>query len=95
MNNCVTPDEMAKVRYVAKGYSNRYKPYLVHDTSTLRISSIRIAVSISSVMRFRLFSHDVTQAYLQIKSNLSRNAFIRPKKDERKIFRLNEVECPG
>lgn len=38
LKNCDTPDEKAKVRYVAQGFDDHEKPYMVHDTSTLRIS---------------------------------------------------------
>lgn len=47
LKNYGTPDEKAKVRYVAQGFSDGDKPYMVHDTNTLRKSSIRI-VFISS-----------------------------------------------
>lgn len=52
---------------------------MVHYTSALRVSSVRIVLSVSVVMWFRLFSHNVTEAYLQRKSNLTRKVNISPK----------------
>lgn len=90
LKNFDTPEEKAKVRYFAQGFSDRVKPYMVHDVSTFRISSIRMVMSIAATMGFRLFSHDVTQAYLQSKSHMTRDVYIRPKKDGRKILGLND-----
>lgn len=39
-------------------------------------------------MGFRLFSHDVTQAYLKSKSNLSCQVYIRPKENDKDVFGL-------
>lgn len=43
-------------------------------------------------MGFRLFSHDVTQAYLQSKSNLTRKVFIRPKRKDMDVLGLRSGE---
>lgn len=60
-----TPNEMVKVRFVAKGLDDRHKPFMVHDTSTLRSSSIQLIISNELIYNFRIFFHDFTQAYLQ------------------------------
>lgn len=93
LKNSNTPDENAKVRYVAQGYKDHEKPYLVHDMSTLRISSIRVIMSVAAVMKFRLFSHEVTQAYLQSKSHLTRKIFIRPKPQDRHVLGIKEGQA--
>lgn len=92
LKNYGTPEECAKVRYVAQGFRDRDKPYMVHDTSTLRISSIRLILSIAAVMQFRCFSHDVTQAYLQSKSHLTREVYIRPKERDKEILGVKDGE---
>lgn len=90
LKNCNTPGEKAKVRYVEQGFNDRDKPYMVHDVSTLRMSSIRIVLSTSAVVGLRLLWHDVTQAYLQSKSNLKREVYIRPKQRDRKILGIED-----
>lgn len=63
LKNYLTPNEQAKVRYIEQGYRDRDNPFLVYDASPLRISSIRMLLSVPSVLDFRLFIRDVTQAY--------------------------------
>lgn len=45
LKNYQTPNEQPKVRYVAQGYRDRYKPLQVHDASTLCVSSIEMLLS--------------------------------------------------
>lgn len=92
LKNCDTPDEKAKVRYVAQGFKDHDKPYMVHDVSTLRVSSIRTVLSVAVIKGFRIFSHDVTQAYLQSKTNLTRKVYIRPKQEDRKVLGIKNGE---
>lgn len=82
LKNYGTPNEKAKVRFIAQGFLDRDKSYVVHDTSTLRAASIRIILSVAAIERFRIFLHDVTQAYLQSKYELSRKIYIRPKRED-------------
>lgn len=89
LKNFGTPNEMAKVRYIAQGYNDPDKPFIVHDTSTLRASSIRWILSAASIHKFRIFSHDVTQAYLQSKDKLTRKIFIKPKKKDLDTFQIS------
>lgn len=95
LNNCGTPDENSKVRYVAQWYNYHDNPYLVHDTITLSISSVLVVMSIAAVDGFNLFSHDVMQYFMQIKSKLLRKLFIHPKKDDRKVLGLNYGKSLG
>lgn len=78
LKNYGTPSEQAKERYVAQGFDDKEKPYIVHDTSTLRASSIRAILSVAGVSGFRIYSHDVTQAYLQSKYKMTRDVYIQP-----------------
>lgn len=52
-----------------KEYKDHDKPTLIHDTNTIRLSCIRIVLSVASILGMRLFCHDVTQAYLQSMEN--------------------------
>lgn len=82
LNNCNTTAEKTKVQYFAQGFNDHDKHYLVNDTITLRISSNRTIPSFATIMVFLLFLHDVTQAYIQIKSRISQKVYKRPKKQD-------------
>lgn len=73
-----TDDEIWKARFVAQGYIDKEKQYLVHDTVTSRQYSSRILIGLASTHGFKLFSTDVTQAYLQSDGELLRDIFIKP-----------------
>lgn len=83
---------MAKVRYVAQVYADSSKEMLVHDVTALRPASIRIILSTAAVLALRLFSYNVTQAYLQATDLLTRLIFLRPKAEDRSLFGLADDE---
>lgn len=66
---------------------------MVHDSKTLRLSSIQIVLSIAAVRGFCVISHDFSQVYLQFKSVLTREVFIRPKQLVAKYYDLNMDNC--
>lgn len=84
--NWVPPAEMAKVGYVAQEFGDRHKPHMVHDASSLRVTSIRVILFVAEILDFRLFSHEVTQAYLQSKYMMTQDAYITPKLCDRPLF---------
>lgn len=92
LKNYGTPSEMAKVRFVAQGYRDKDKPFMVHDASSLRASSIRIILAVAACLGFRLFSHDVTQAYLQSKYRMTRDVYVDPKPADRHLFGIGDEE---
>lgn len=81
---------MAKIRFVAQGFHDKDKPFMVPNTSKLRSSSIRLILSAASIHKFLSFSHNVTQAYLQMKQKITRKIYIRIKKQDRESFGLEE-----
>lgn len=87
--NCYMTDEKGNVPIFSQGFSDHDKPNMVHDTSTLIISSIRIVFYIALVKGFRVFSRDLTQAYFQTKSILTRKVFTRPKMGISNFFDSN------
>lgn len=90
--NLWTPNELANLRYVAQGFKESYKTYMVHDTATMPAASFRQKISAVAVNALRVFSHDVTQAYLQSKEKVTRKIYIRPKREDFGIFGLDEEE---
>lgn len=85
-----TSDEKAKKRYIAQGYRDGDISYVAHNTSTLRASSICLILSVSDELGFHLFSHDVTQAYLQSKYKLTRKIYVQPEHEYLDIFGLKK-----
>ena len=73
-----TSKETYKARYVVQGYADKLKSSLVHDNPTARQFSVKILVGLAAVYGFRLFSTDVTQAYLQSTEKLMRDVYIKP-----------------
>ena len=62
-----TEKKFAEARYVAQGYNDKMKLFVVHDTPTLRQSSIKIIVNSACLLSFRISLLEITQAYLQSK----------------------------
>ena len=87
-----TPEEKPKARYVAQGHLDKAKPFMVHNLATLRQRSTRLLVSTSAVLRFRLFSHDINQAYLQSRDKLARTLYLDPRPEDRHLFDLTDDE---
>ena len=54
------------------------KRSFVHDTSSVRQFSVKLLVGLAALLDFRLFSTDVTQAYLQSAEELSRDVYVEP-----------------
>lgn len=77
---------MAKVRFVLQGFDDRGKAFMVHDTSTLPSTSIRLILSITATRNLFIFSQEVNQMYLQRKLKLTPKICIRVKKRDLKTF---------
>jgi len=87
-----TAGECAKARFVAQGHRDKAKWYVVHNLATMRQRSTRLLVSTAANMRWRLFAHDITQAYLQSQDAFSRLLFLRPRPGDRHLFDLRDDE---
>ena len=68
-----TKDEVWKALFVVQRYRDKLKTSLVQDTATPRQHSTRILIGLAAICGFRLFSTDVTQAYLQSTENPMRD----------------------
>lgn len=65
---------------------------LAHDITAMRPASIRLILSIASILTVLLFIHDVTQAYLPTKDKMTRNKYLRPKAEDRQFFDVDYDE---
>jgi len=87
------PAEGPETRFIGQGNGDKAKPFIVHNLSILRKSSTKIILSTSAVLGFRIYSHDVNQAYLHSKDQLTREIYIRPKARDFKYFGLVDTEA--
>lgn len=76
--NSDTPNPRYKARLVAQGHRDADKPYMVHDSTTIRALSLGIILAIVAHFGFRLSSKDVDQAYLQSKKKFRTSVFMTP-----------------
>lgn len=71
LKNPGTPDEICKSRFVAGGHRDKDKNYFVHRITTLSQTSTRVVVALAAVFNLKVWSHDVTLAYIQSDEPLS------------------------
>lgn len=79
-----------KARYVIGGHRDRMKDLLVHSTSTTQPQSVRLLLSIASILDLDVWGSDVKQAYLQARKKLERELYITDVVPE---FELQPHEC--
>ena len=92
LKNFGTANELPKARYVSPGHRDLVKQFMMYNITPLRQSATRIIVSVAAIRNFRLFSHDVTQAYLQSDETRTRQVFLVPKKKYMEHFGILEGE---
>lgn len=83
IKNKGTEKEMYKARYIVQGHRDREKYRLVHTSTNLGQSSIRLLTALAAIFGFRIWSQDVTQAYLQSADKLMMDIYIKPNKELR------------
>lgn len=81
-----TSKETWKARFVVQGHKDKMKRSLVHDSPNAKQQSTGLVLGLASIFGFRLFSTDVTQAYLKSADQLMRDVYIKPTKE----FELGE-----
>jgi hypothetical protein len=66
IKNAGTEEEVFKARYLIRGYRDKMKTSLVHNSPTSRKASTKLLVGLAAFFGFQLFSTDVTQALFTI-----------------------------
>ena len=92
LRNVSTENEQAKARFVAQGFANKEKDFLIHNVMSLRQSSVRVLLSFAANNGYRMYSHDVRQAYTQSAEPLTREIYLQPKRNDVHFFGIQEDE---
>lgn len=80
IKNPGTPKERHKARFIVRWHKDREPGYLVHVSKTIKYKNLRLMVTLSATIDFKIWSQDVTQAYIQVK-DLTRALYVKPTKD--------------
>lgn len=75
-----------------KEFDDRDVPLIVHATSVFRLSSIWVILSSAAYNGVCIFSHDVTQAYVQSNPLFMCNSLMTVKLEDKIIFGIKEDE---
>lgn len=80
LENVGIQNEQHKESLVAQGHTDKEKPIIVHDSTTLKYWSLRIILSFAGITQYTLWSQDINQAYIQSDEPLRRPIFMKRQK---------------
>jgi hypothetical protein len=86
LKNYKTSEECVNARLVIQGCGDRHGSSIVTDASTVSHFSVRVLLSISVLMKWKVWSKDARQALLQSEANISRNVYARLPRELRAHF---------
>ncbi len=67
--------------YATQGHNSIEKDILVHESTTANQTSIRIVLSVAALFDFNIWRENISQAYIQSTSQLSREAYLQSRKE--------------
>jgi Reverse transcriptase (RNA-dependent DNA polymerase) len=78
IKNPGTDKEFLKARFVLGGHQDREKRSIVHNSTAIKQSSVRLLLALTATLGFNVWTIDVNQAYLQAAVGLQRKIFTKP-----------------
>jgi len=75
-------DEYFKARLVILGHVDPDKPRVVCEAPTVLKSSVRLLLSLAATYGFKIWSRDISQAFIQSDEPLRRTVYVKPPKGE-------------
>lgn len=79
-NQVETKNPNFKGSYVMHGHRDQEKKSLVHQSATVNLSSVRLIIGLVSKFDFKIWKEYISQAYIQSKSELLRDVYLKPSK---------------
>lgn len=76
-----TKTSVLKARRIAQVHRDKWKNYLLHNSTIVRLASINMISSLSSSHKFNIWSHGVAKAYLQLTETLPWTIYLHPVKE--------------
>lgn len=70
------PEEKYKGRFVVRGFGDPAKQNMLHNSPNLRPESIRLLLALASILGFRVWTIDITQAFLQAAAENLRDIYL-------------------
>lgn len=77
IKNKDTDHELFKARFVVQGHLDREKELLVHASTTVSQQAVKLLLSLATIFGFRLWSEDMTLAYIQGAKNIMRKVYLK------------------
>lgn len=72
-----TDQPVHKARFVVQGHTYKLKAMRVHGANNILKHSVRLLITISAILQFKVRTEDVSQTYLQAKGGLRRDVYVR------------------
>ena len=73
--------EKVKAGFIVQSHTDAEKELLLQPSPTVPQRSVRLLVVFAAIQGFRLWSQDVTKAYLQSALKLNREIYLKPPKE--------------
>lgn len=71
-------NEIWEARFAVREYHDKLKTSLVHHSDKIRQNCVKMQIGVATIFGFRIFSTDVTKAFLRSAGTLMRDISLKP-----------------